>query len=275
MICVRGSSSQFRTAIISWVSPETWIPLIDKLINAPADIAERLSHEDTRELFIDDDEAWIDLAARVLRADPDEMIEAVADGLQTMSVRAYHGCRPVDVSSYYCRGLRGLDPGEQMKIARDLLCADPYGRPMLDRLDARAKEIGTDGLAGRVWLALDHRFLIKYCGHYLIYGSEHLQALLAERQNLLLKRGRPTIFELNFPISHLQSTYRDFLARHLLRDWTRIRAGAGNASQLQDYGWSVQRTLPPEMIVGHFHPTEIPCPLTPGCKRCYAALCAC
>lgn len=261
---MRGNRSQFRTAIISWVSPETWIPLIDKLLGAPTDIAEWLSHEDQIGLSIDDDEAWIDLAADVLCADPVEMIQVVADSLEVMSVRAYHGCRPVDVSSYYRRGLRVMHPDEQVKIARDLLSADPCGGPILDRLDARAKEIGTERVAGRVWLALDHRFLVRYCGHYLIYGSEYLQGLLAERQNLLLKRGRPTIFKVNFPISYLYPSDRDLLARHLLRDWTQIRAGARDASQLQDFGWSVRWTLPPEMIVEHFHPTEIPCPQRPG-----------
>jgi len=90
-------------------------------------------------------------------------------------IRAFHGCRPTDLASYFDHGLQGQTAevleAHFLSIFRDL--PEAKLRQTLDEFKNRK-----DGERGRLWVVLDERELIEHCGHYLIQGSEYLMALV-------------------------------------------------------------------------------------------------
>lgn len=117
---------------------------------------------------------------------------------------------------------------------------------------------------GRVFFEANEPDLIEMCGHYLLYGGEYLIALAVhlgdgrDYKRMLLQIGRPTLFVCDVPL--------ELMGGHMVREF------AGNALEFifedlleADYdppahrgaGFCIRRPLPPEHIVGHYHPTRI------------------
>ena len=126
---------------------------------------------------------------------------------------------------------------------------------------------------GLSYLYLDRDGLIEHCGHYLIYGSEHIcgiaAGLMRERRSdfpdyrQVLKRfGRPAIIRFSVPVGKLDDSDLDELARDALLPVTpRLRAGRKPPDV--NFTFTVSNPLPASCVVGHEYPTTIPDPLFP------------
>jgi len=121
---------------------------------------------------------------------------------------------------------------------------------------------------GYVYFGLDDRFLIDHCGHYLIEGSEYLQGLASfieretggELKSELRRYGKPTIFEVRIPLSAIQESELKELAFDLLHTWAYNLAHNSSHSYKLDFGIELDQGLPPDHIIGHYYPGEIPDP---------------
>src|SRR5437867_4360730 len=94
-------------------------------------------------------------------------------------IEVYHGCRPVDVSDYYRQGLRLGDRQALTQMARTVFLSGEF--PEIDeaRFEVALKRLsGIDN--GVAFVMLDDRYLLQRCGHYLIYGSEHMCGIAAQ-----------------------------------------------------------------------------------------------
>ena len=119
-----------------------------------------------------------------------------------------------------------------------------------------------------MYFGLDDRFLINHCGHYLIEGSEYLQGFAAfierkiggDPKREFRKYGKPTVFELRIPISFVSEGELRGFASELLQTWAYNTAHSRNDPYELDFGIEVDRGVPPDRIMGHYHFERIPEP---------------
>lgn len=177
-------------------------------------------------------------------------------------IRAFHGCRPTNLQSYFRHGLRGQSAEIIEDHFRTIFADVPAAAVAQAVTEFRDRKHAE---RGRFWVVLDENELVEHCGHYLIQGSEYLMALAASLCELappedyrlrLRSDGTPTIFELHIPTSHLPEHEVAALSRLVLMTW-----GAHAAAHPLGIGHSpcliVQRTLEPKYLVGHRHPKRI------------------
>ena len=192
-------------------------------------------------------------------------------------IAAFHAGRPVDPESYAKRGLVPLNYEESCREAVRLFSSVPA-----DRVVAACREIGPDLRSGRVFLSIDARNLSKYCGHYLLSGSEFLGGVAAELEGagfiapreVLRARGIPTIVECHIPVEWLSDEEAGWVVDDMVRDANR---GSSIAGEL-DHTITLRRAVPSDLVRRHWHPRAIHDPhggfrriLTPkplGCSWC-------
>ncbi len=91
--------------------------------------------------------------------------------------KAFHGCRPESLSTYYEHGLHGQDASSIIMKFRKLF-ADV---PLADLNEAIEKmQHRESSEKGKTWLSGDDREMVRGFGHYIINGSEYLLALAAK-----------------------------------------------------------------------------------------------
>ena len=204
-------------------------------------------------------------------------VSALAAALPRLydQVRLFHGCRPVDVTSYYTCGLKPLDCTHANAAAYTTFLSG--ASPELTRadVDAAIAEVGPDLREGRVYFCFDGRELVEYCGHYLIYGSEYLCAVGASLMRLhqrrdgwspdyreALKRvGIPTLFVVDLPLILLRRSAIREIAEALLAgvDLTQgVADGALQEAPADRSGFWTDQVVPTAHIAGHTHPECIP-----------------
>lgn len=177
-------------------------------------------------------------------------------------LKAFHGCRPVALSSYYQHGLRGQDGDQLISLFREIF-ADV---PALD-LDAAIASLSERNTheRGAIWLVGDDREMIEEYGHYVIQGSEFLMALAAklgvsrsgeDYRFRLRERGVPTVLEIDLPICMLHGDDIEEAAKSVLSVWgqavTKQRVGSSSSPC-----YVVRRTIGADCIIGHVHPASI------------------
>jgi hypothetical protein len=202
------------------------------------------------------------LLADQLRVDLDEVEEDIIDWLERQAVRCYHGCRTDDAGTYFRQGLRVHRREEQEAAVRQLVESDARLRWMLPGLaDTFAKFPSTTD-EHRCFVVLDDRALLDRAAHYLIYGSEWICAVLGRgSRGPLLERGVPTMIEVDLPLMWTSFGQREALASLLLREWTRQVAQRPRQVLVVDFTFTMHHDLPPEVVTGHYHPTEMEDPL--------------
>ncbi|WP_210558268.1 MULTISPECIES: hypothetical protein [unclassified Pseudomonas] len=177
-------------------------------------------------------------------------------------VKAFHGCRPESLSTYYAHGLLGQD-GERIKSAFRKIFADVDASDLNRAIERMERRDGSE--RGRIWFTADDRRMMEEFGHYAIHGSEYLLALAAnltvanssEDFRLRLRKvGVPTVLEVNIPMAHVPHFNRMEVARMILSEWgqlvTRQPLGMGSAPC-----YVVHDDIPPECIKAHYHPQRI------------------
>jgi len=109
----------------------------------------------------------------------------------------------------------------------------------------------------KTFIVLDDRALLEFANHYLLYGSEYITAIAAglsrkyghDYTQYLKNFGRPTVFELEIPLTWLTKSDLRVLA------WQMSLAAFNDAiARLVDFTVTLHRGIPPEYIKSHTHP---------------------
>ena len=189
------------------------------------------------------------------------VIEEVERRFDEISV--YHACRTTEPARYYEKGIVPLSPLEAQALFRERFKS--YISPA--DIDTAITAVSTETIDGVTHAIIDDRcFLESGGGHYLIYGSEYQQALVARlpdasefTRDILKKFGRATIFICRLPFSEIYEL--EHLASRMLADhFYRVAHNIQEVSTF-DYTVTLRRNIPPSSIVRHYYPTRIvdPC----------------
>lgn len=246
-------TSQRNQRILDWRERRSWLACIRHYARdvLTADVREHIRQ--TRPECWSDDMDWLPDHCWTVEEFCARMVDYYSH------FKAFHGCRPVDVGSYFEKGLVGQDKVQIQHVFRRMFSEWPMEH--LDRAIADL-EPTRDHEAGKVWLLGCDKELVEDCGHYLIQGSEYLMALAVHVEGSLAQRrlrevGIPTIIEVDLPVSYVPECQQLALARCILSAW-----GQGVARRSLGLGGSapcfvVRQTIPPEYIRSHHHPVLI------------------
>lgn len=171
---------------------------------------------------------------------------------QYTHIRAYHACRPVSIQNYLTNGIIPYTKQEAMADAIRKLKSKKSEKEIIDEFEKQWNE--SDVKNPRVWLELNKEILINESGHYLIYGSEFLNALamwLGCREQLK-NVGIPTIFCCDIPLENISETWLDDIERTI------------NDNMIDDISIYVSKVQPGN-IIGYEHPSRINDPYMYGC----------
>lgn len=184
------------------------------------------------------------------------------------AIEVYHAARPIDVDTYYRQGILLADHVNLTATAHRIFRSGEF-----PELDEAAFEIAVEQLSGidnsRIYTGLDDRHLLEHCGHYLIYGSEHVCGIAAalsrnhvrDYRQILKRSGRPTMFRISLPF-HMVADSDLLELGALLLEWAR-RIRAGRRPSKINFTFTLRASLPPSCIIGHEHPEIIKDPLLP------------
>jgi len=238
-----------------WKKGRTWLPFVSRVIGPllRKDARKKIRGCDTSD-FYDDDSEWLKLLGQHLTIRVDVAVKRLAATLAQTSMRTYHGCRPKDVRTYFEPGLR-IHCRQELKAQLKTLIPDNV------LLSTKQQEVLEDEYRnGKLYVVVDDRYLVDFAGHYMIYGSEWLIAVLPYHRDRLFELGTPTILEISLPLARVDSKTRIQLARYMLLEWVRQLVRKSGIILL-DFSFMFKENLPPELIVSHFHPEEIRNPL--------------
>lgn len=124
-------------------------------------------------------------------------------------LRSYHACRPENIQVYKDEGLVPFDRETALADAIQKLSGD---KTSVEKVKSQfdAMWVGSENdLHPRVWLALEKSELLGASCHYLIYGSEFLNALSMHLgcRSKLKKIGRPTIVICDVPLADISKVW--------------------------------------------------------------------
>lgn len=259
----QGDDQVWSAHRIVWKEADTWFVRLTAWL-APRlrkNGRQRLRPGNFRDLCWDDSE-WQRVLQGSVFADVDSIAESLADAFDRSTFRAYHGCRTEDAGSYFRGGLLRHDRTVLTERMRAFVESEPELAWLRDRLnDYIARNTNTID-DGRLYVVAGDEAMIGHFGHYLIYGSEWISAVLgAYGRRVLLNRGTPTIIEVDLPMKCMSHSMRTEFARVMLREWTRLICNEPDWIAPIEFGITLQFDLPPEFVVGHYHPQEIIDPL--------------
>lgn len=213
--------------VFSWTTTSTWRPILKRLSG------QRLSRKRVQEALLS----------------------------TYLGVEVVHACRTANVSSYYEKGLLPSDSAALDEIAANLLRCPTATEAETHALIAASNKIGWRD-HGKLYVSVDSRSLIERHGHYLIYGSERILAIAAHLtgdpspyRRKLKSFGQPTLF---------RALLRwQFLPEHRIEDFCRVvvsefrHVEAYGVTRRLTHSFVLDQKIPPEDLLGHFHPTEI------------------
>ncbi|MBR8279086.1 hypothetical protein [Burkholderia vietnamiensis] len=242
--------------VLDWRNRAEWLDATSKYAGHVLTPALRRTLAKTRPKCWSDDMSWL--------SDWEDLVPEFAFCLakQYTHLKAFHGCRPVTLSSYYKHGLRGQDGDQLISFFREIFADVPASD--LDAAIASLDDRSTRE-RGAIWLVSDDREMIEEYGHYVIQGSEFLMALAAtlgvsrsgeDYRFRLRERGVPTVLEIDLPVGFVNGDDIEEVAKLVLSVWgqaaTKQRAGSSPSPC-----YVVRRTIGAECIVGHVHPAKI------------------
>lgn len=165
-------------------------------------------------------------------------------------IRAYHGCRPLEINTYYENGIEPITQSYARQLSIDLLCDEKISKDMVNEVfNKNWSEF--DQIHRHVWFTSTRKELLEYCGHYLIYGSEFINGVASELhcQEVLKSKGKPTIFHCDVPIGKIHAVFLTSIQNSISEG----RFGSG--------GFKINGGILPHEIVQHEHPLQIKDPL--------------
>jgi hypothetical protein len=186
-------------------------------------------------------------------------------------IRAYHACRPDNISTYYEKGLLLRSKDAQIERFRSIFLSGKFPELTEEMLQQSIKELTPYSDAdGELCLAIDDRFIIEFCGLYLVYGSEYIAGLVnnlpienaKKHQYLSVLReiGKPTFLEINLPNTseYVSDGIIWEIIQEILTGWAYCLANSITQPHHLDCTVSIIKPLPPEHICSHYHPGKIP-----------------
>ncbi|WP_230958696.1 hypothetical protein [Burkholderia stagnalis] len=245
--------------VLDWRNRAQWLDAASKYARHLLTPAVRRTLARTRPSCWSDDMSWLPDWEDVFP----EFVHSLSE--HYAHLKAFHGCRPLSLSSYYAHGLRGQD-ADQLVLQFQAMFPEV---PATD-LNAAIGSLGDRSTRerGAIWLVGDDREMIEQYGHYIIQGSEYLMALAAhlgvsprgeDYRFLLRERGIPTVLEVDIPIEIVQWRDIEEVAKMVLSVWgqevTKRRVGSGPSPC-----YVIRRTIDAQYIRNHTHPDKIPDP---------------
>lgn len=221
-----------------------------------------------------DDLGWLEKVIRKVTGERVDIKTVLADRLTSgyRALRAAHGTRTNDLSSFYENGLLVLRLEDIEQRAHQIFVQERGDPTAEDRLQSAITDLDEHRASGvrigRLYFCAKESNLIERNGggHYLIYGSEYLFCLgmrvssKRDAKERLKTIGRPTVFICDIPMAMVSpGTIREFsgiILEYMFLDLI----GAADQSFLASRGgsaFSLRRDLASEHIVGHYHPTTI------------------
>jgi hypothetical protein len=208
--------------------------------------------------------AWLDNTVAKVKGYHPNTKALLAEGLRTRYgfLRAYHGCRPVSLAPYYEKGLLPSSPAELQIIARSIFSNSEGIEKAIVDLANDDRYSYEEHNSGKIFFCLTPEELTEDCGHYLLSGSEYLQAVAVRvnQQHVLRSRGKATLLECDIPMENIGDEWTLCLAGEILQQIGEgfLRQPLGSAGS--SFGFWTAVPLLPENIVGVTHPTGIPNP---------------
>lgn len=223
---------------------------------------------------VSDDTSWLDDIVQEVSGAKVDVKATLAERLfeNFQALRAFHGCCPRDISSYYRDGILPLDYERAERFARSHFLSDAFPEISEDELLKAMEECKSQYRGGHVYFEANEKFLKDHCGHYLLYGSEYLVAVAAtltrqdrrrDYRHSLKGLGTPTVFVCDVPLELISSDIRLELAGSMLEvlfehflNKTYRHPQIGNS-----FGFSTRKALEPEFIMDHYHPQVVRDPI--------------
>jgi hypothetical protein len=250
-----------------WKQFTEWRPIIDSFmrVHGTTDIIDAIRQHREGFAYVDDVTAFE--AFYLSRGgNYEKLLDDLVDLLISTYpfVRMYHSCRPVDTQSYYDAGIRVLDA----ERANRRFSEQFLNNPRFPKITPAQVQAAVDHMArsfmrhGYAYFDLDDRFLMQHCRQYSDYGSEYVQCLAVfledqtgyDLKSELGKSGKATVFEVFMPIERFPHDDRRQLAAKVLYAWAYDIAHNNNDHWHICFTIVIDRTLPPELIAGHYHP---------------------
>lgn len=159
-------------------------------------------------------------------------------------LRAFHACRPMNLSDYLDNGILPISYESALQDVRNRVICD-YVSEEDAILKFKEEWSEFEDMHKRVWLQMNKDLLLNTASHYLIYGSEFINALamLLGCRDRLKQIGIPTIFFCDIPIANI--------APMALLDIQ----NSINDGYTYDIGFAVDE-VEPNNIVDYEHPTK-------------------
>lgn len=219
----------WQNKVISWKEKASWIPTLSKWIRPFLnERGIRALRQMGEQDICSDDWAWLDITQTILSWETESVIQNFADAIVSAKLVTYHACRTENAGVYHSNGIRLNDPAALADEARRIVGEEDglaFKRPTIEEdiksFDAFERD------TGKLYVVVDDRSLVEDSGHYLLYGSEWIQALLGwSAHEVLRRRGAPTIFMVELPLAEATPHELEQLARVLLQEWTRVKVNA-------------------------------------------------
>lgn len=174
--------------------------------------------------------------------------DAEIDLNQYTHIRAYHACRPLNIQDYLENGIQTINKEQALREALIRIKSDYVDEEkIIEEFNEHWRDF--DDIHKRVWLAINKEALLTVSGHYLIYGSEFINALAMKLgcRSSLKNAGIPTIFHCDIPLEDISSST-------VMEIETLIMSG-----YIQDISIAVNEVSSQD-IVDYEHPKEVPDP---------------
>jgi hypothetical protein len=177
--------------------------------------------------------------------------------------KAFHGCRPENIRSYYEHGLQGHQPDRiQARFRERFHDVDP------SQLQKAIDELGNRSTSekGKIWLTGDDRRMLDDFGHYSINGSEYLMSLAARLTRFdrygedyrwrLREIGVPTVLEVDIPFSLIRPRQITEVATMILSAWGQNVTGKHLGIDSPPC-YVIHEDIAADCIKDHYHPERI------------------
>ena len=142
-------------------------------------------------------------------------------------IRAYHACRAENEDIFRTQGLKPYTKDEALAVAIRKL---ENQRTSKEAIEAKFHELWEERISARVWLMPETTELLSTSGHYLIYGSEFINALAMHLgcRERLKEIGTPMIITCNVPIADMSPCWLSELEQDIKSGNTANRSIAVN-----------------------------------------------
>lgn len=254
---------------IEWQCPEKWMSLLDSIFSIKNRQFNKFTCKTIQYCWNDD--RIFEYCELITGFNKNESVKNIRKSIKNFKIRLFHGCNSTNVPSIYKLGILRRTKIISKKIINDFIeKADAIGMSISqDDINKSLNTLDDDIDIGRLFLSLDHQgYLDGSAGHYLIYGSEFLQGHFGYKSQLFHKEhGIGTIVICDVPINMIPPIQQMGISESLLREYVRLKSGGGQFIPPIDHSVILQRNIPTEWIVGHWHPREIVDPLQGMVKK--------